>query len=216
VSVRCSSIQPLSEVPPFYLPRWNQCAPSHWRQVHGFALVRRVFDSLQFLLRDTGIATVGGTLVGVSLQVRRENGTILRVRDPYEDFLAALVGRDLGRVRFCAKCSRFFIAYRSDQKTCSTRCANRFRVEKFRRKQPEYEKIAGSGNVRDWRRCEREGIELSSSMKHCKPTQTTANLDERCRGLTTIKAARQLNQRLSSTNGSRVGLSARRGLTLRS
>jgi hypothetical protein len=102
--------------------------------------VRRVFDSLQFLLRDTGIATVGGTLVGVSLQVRRENGTILRVRDPYEDFLAALVGRDLGRVRFCAKCVRIFIAYRSDQKTCSTRCANRFRVEKFRRKQPEYEK----------------------------------------------------------------------------
>ena len=54
------SIVPLSEVPPFYLPRWNQCSRSQWRQLHAFALVRRVFDSLQFLARRTGIATVGG------------------------------------------------------------------------------------------------------------------------------------------------------------
>lgn len=137
---RFPNIEPLSEVPPLYLPRWNQCPRPQWRQLHAFALVRRVFDSLQFLVRDTGIATVGGISVGVLLQVRRDNGTILRVRDPYEDFLAALVGRDLGRVRFCAKCACIFIAFRSDQKTCSPRCANRFRVEKFRAKQPEYQK----------------------------------------------------------------------------
>src|SRR5271166_6172702 len=40
--------------------------------------------------------------------------------------------------------------------------------------------------------------------------------DQGLGGLTTIKASRQLNQRLSSTSARRVGLSARRGLTLRS
>jgi hypothetical protein len=57
---------------------------------------------------------------------------------PYEEFLAALVGRDLSRVRSWAACWRIFIALRSDQKACTPRCADRFRVEKFRGKQPEY------------------------------------------------------------------------------
>jgi hypothetical protein len=134
------SIDLPSEVPPLFLPGWNQCPALQWRQLHAFALVRRVFDSLQFLIRDTGIPTVGGTSVAVMLQVSRANGKTLRVRDPFEDFLAALVGRDLGRVRFCANCHRLFIAFRSDQKTCSRRCANRFRVKKFRAKQPDYQK----------------------------------------------------------------------------
>ena len=110
-------LEPLSEVPPLYLSRWNQCPRPQWRQLHAFALVRRVFDSVQFLARDTGIPTVGWTTVGVLLQVRRESGMTVRVRDPYEDFLAALVGRDLGRVRCCVQCARIFIAFRSDQKT---------------------------------------------------------------------------------------------------
>ena len=131
-------IKPLSDVPPFFLPRWNQWPRSQWRQLHAFALVRRVFDSLMFLTRGTGIAPVGAISATLFLQLRKENGTTVRVRDPYEDFLAALGGRDLRRVRSCAACGRFFIALRSDQKACNLRCANRFRVGKFRRKQPEY------------------------------------------------------------------------------
>jgi hypothetical protein len=132
------SIEPLSDLPPFFLPRWNQWPRSQWRQLHAFALVRRVFDSVLFLTRGTGIAPVGAMSATLLLQLRRENGTTVRVRDPYEDFLAALVGRDLSRVRSCAACGRFFIALRSDQKACNPRCANCFRVGKFRRKQPEY------------------------------------------------------------------------------
>ena len=132
------SIKPLSEIPPLFLPRWNQFPRSQWRQLHAFALVRRVLDSLLFLARGTGIAPVGALSAALLLQLRSKNGTTVRVRDPYEDFLAALVGRDLSRVRSCAACWRIFIAFRSDQKACNPRCANRFRVEKFRRKQSEY------------------------------------------------------------------------------
>jgi len=140
VAARFPSIELPSDVPPLYFRGWTQCPAPQWRQLHAFALVRRVFDSLQFLVGATGIPTVGGTSVAVMLQVNRANGTTLRVRDPYEDFLAALTGRDLARVRFCACCHSLFIAFRSDQKTCIQRCANRFRVEKFRAKRPEYEK----------------------------------------------------------------------------
>jgi hypothetical protein len=120
-------------------PSRGQYPRSRWRQLHAFALVRRVFDSLQFIVRDTGIDTVGAMPAGVLLQVERNNGKILRVRDPYEDFLAALVDRDLSRVRFCPQCSCFFIALRSDQVGCNTRCANLLRVNKFRKKQTEYQ-----------------------------------------------------------------------------
>ena len=133
------SIRPLSEVPAFYFPLWNQYPRSRWRQLHAFALVRRVFDSLQFIVLDTGINTVGAMPAGVLLQIERNNGKILRVRDPYEDFLVALVDRDLSRVRFCPRCSRIFIALRSDQVGCNTRCANLLRVNKFREKQTEYQ-----------------------------------------------------------------------------
>jgi hypothetical protein len=129
----------LSEVPALYLPLWNRCPRTQWRQLHAYALVRRVFDSLQFLARDAGIATVGAMHAGVLLQIDRRNGETFRVRDPYEDFLAALIGRDLSRVRFCCQCARIFIALRADQAACNTRCANLFRVNKFRKRQPEYQ-----------------------------------------------------------------------------
>jgi hypothetical protein len=93
-------------------------------------------------------------VTGLVFQVQKQNGKTLRVRDPYEDFLAALVGRDLTRVKLCADCGRIFLAFRSDQKACSTRCANAFRVKKFRNKQSEYRE---NGPV--WRRYEKEGTE---------------------------------------------------------
>jgi len=77
----------------------------------------------------------------ISLQViATESGEVARIHDKYEDFLTALDGRDLRRLRACPVCSRFFVAMRSDQKACRRACANNLRVRQFRKKQPEYVK----------------------------------------------------------------------------
>ena len=81
----------VSEVPAFYLPTWNQYPRPQWRQLHAYALVRRAFDSLLFLARDIGIGAPGAMRTGIVFQVQKQTGKTLRVRDPYEDFLAALV-----------------------------------------------------------------------------------------------------------------------------
>jgi hypothetical protein len=81
----------------------------------------------------------GTCWIPVSLQTSRTgNGTMSRIHDPYEDFLAALDGRDLKRLRACPVCRRYFLAMRLDQKACTSGCANRFRVQKFRQKKDEY------------------------------------------------------------------------------
>jgi len=101
--------------------------------------VRRVFDSLTFLVDARVNQMQGVCWTPVSLQTARTaNGTVIRMHDSYEDFLATLDGRDLQRLRACPVCRRFFLALRLDQKACASGCANRLRVQRFRQKKDEY------------------------------------------------------------------------------
>lgn len=159
VAARFSSIELPSDVPPLYFPGWNQCPAPQWRQLHAFALVRRVFDSLQFLVGGTGIPTVGGTSVAVMLQVNRANGTTLRVRDPYENFLAALTGRDLARVRFCAYCRSLLSRSGPIRIHAVINAQTGFASKSLERNTPNMRKTARSENAPVWYRSEREDIE---------------------------------------------------------
>jgi hypothetical protein len=134
-----SSVRPLAQVPPLFLPEWGRWPRARWREVHAYFLVRRVFDSLEFLSRGSKPPETGMQLTQLSLQIEpAQDRTIVRIHDPYEDFLHALDDKDLSRLKSCPVCGRFFVAWRSDQKSCNLRCANRLRVFKFRQKQPEY------------------------------------------------------------------------------
>lgn len=109
------------------------------QQLYAYALLRRVFDSLRFLTQGTGGLKSAGQSMLVWLEVRAtRDGSMLRVRDPYEDFLAVLSDCDLRRLRSCPVCRHFFLAWRMDQTACNTRCANRLRVARFKQKQPQY------------------------------------------------------------------------------
>jgi hypothetical protein len=136
---RFPSIEVPDRVPPLFHHSWKKCPRAAWRSFHSYALVRRVFDSLIFLVDARVSQTPGVCWKPVSLQTSRTgNGTMIRIHDPYEDFLAALDGRDLKRLRACPVCKRFFLALRLDQKACAAGCANRLRVQKFRQKKDEY------------------------------------------------------------------------------
>jgi len=139
IASRYPAARPLAQVPPLFLPAWGRWPRARWREVHAYFLVRRVFDSIEFLSRGLELPKPGMLLTQLSLQVEpTQDRTIVRIHDPYEDFLRALDGKDLRRLRSCPVCRRFFVAWRSDQKSCNLRCANRLRVSKFRQKQPEY------------------------------------------------------------------------------
>ena len=134
------ALRPQAEVPPLFFPDWKSCSLELRRQLYAYALVRRVFDSLWFLTQGIGGSKSGG---GQSMQLWLEvraskDGSMLRVRDPYEDFLAVLSSCDLRRLRSCPVCRHFFVAWRKDQAACNTRCANQLRVARFRQKQPQY------------------------------------------------------------------------------
>jgi hypothetical protein len=96
---------------------------------------------------------------------------MLRVHDPYEDFLAVLSDCDLQRLRACPVCRRFFVAWRMDQTACNPRCANRLRVARFRQKQPQYSanrkfrKRTGLGAVRHGRH---QLMELNQALAEAK------------------------------------------------
>jgi hypothetical protein len=133
------SIKVPDRVPPLFHRGWRECPPAAWRRFHSYALVRRVFDSLTFLVDARVNQMQGVCWTPVSLQTARTgNGTVIRMHDPYEGFLATLDGRDLQRLRACPVCKWFFLALRLDQKACTSRCANRLRVHKFRQKKSEY------------------------------------------------------------------------------
>ena len=67
------------------------------------------------------------------------SGAVSRVRDTFEDFLAALTEcGDLGRFRSCPACQRFFVAWRNNKQTCGRRCATLIRVHRFREKKAVY------------------------------------------------------------------------------
>jgi len=128
-----------SGVPALFLPGWRRYSRASWRRLHAYALVRRLFDSLFFLTGAQAKGAAGATWAPLLFQtIPGKDGQVVRMRDPYEEFLASLTGRDLRRVRSCPVCRRFFLALRYDQKACGARCANGFRVAKFRQKQPEY------------------------------------------------------------------------------
>ncbi len=133
-------ITPAAEVPLLIFPNWRTTARSDWQRLHCYALVRRLLDSLDFLTRTSAHPTAGTLQIPLTLQVSVDaEGLISRVRDPYEDFLAELThAGDLQRLRSCPACQRFFVAWRSDQKACSRRCANLVREHKFRQKKVEY------------------------------------------------------------------------------
>jgi len=59
--------------------------------------------------------------------------------DPFKDFLAALEGVEVVRLRQCPICSRFFYALRKDQKACSKRCNAARRERDWRANQSSYE-----------------------------------------------------------------------------
>jgi hypothetical protein len=136
-----AALRPSSEVPPLIFPRWSEHSIPVRRQLHIYALVRRIFDSLQFLIDAVNLRLPAAHSSFISLQVgAAESGEVARVHDKYEDFLTAIEGRDLRRLRVCPVCNRFFVAMRFDQKACRPECANNLRVRKFRKKQPEYVK----------------------------------------------------------------------------
>lgn len=153
-------IRPAAGVPLLAYPKWRSVGQRGWLRLHCYALVRRLFDSLNFLTRNNVPPTPGTQVTPLMLQVSiSDNGVISRVRDAYEDFLAELTNAgDLSRVRSCPACNRFFVAWRWDQKACRKPCANLIRVHRFRAKAPEYaegrrfRKRAGLPAVRRGRR----------------------------------------------------------------
>ena len=102
--------------------------------------MRRLFDSLDFLTREISSRPSGARPIPLTLQISVDaRGSVSRVRDPFEDFLAALTeSGDLGRLRSCPACQRFFVAWRKDQQTCGRRCATLIRVHRFRGKKAVY------------------------------------------------------------------------------
>lgn len=136
---RFRALRPRAEVPPLFFADWISCSPEVRRQLYAYALLRRVFDSLKFLTQGMGASKSGVQSMSLYLEVQAsKDGSMLRVRDPYEDFLAALSDCDLQRLRSCPVCRHFFVAWRMDQTACNKRCANQLRVARFRQKQPQY------------------------------------------------------------------------------
>jgi hypothetical protein len=136
---RFRALRPRAEVPPLFFHDWLSCSPEVRQQLYSYALVRRVFDSLWFLTEGMRGSKSGGRRMQLWLEVKAsKNGSMLRVRDPYEDFLAVLSDCDLRRLRSCPICRHFFVAWRIDQTACNKQCANRQRVARFREKQPQY------------------------------------------------------------------------------
>jgi hypothetical protein len=79
--------------------------------------------------------------------------------DPYKDFLTALAGVELARVRQCGVCSRFFFALRKDQKACSKLCNGTRRVRDWRANQAKHEyrrKLRASGILKGKRKIYRQ------------------------------------------------------------
>lgn len=136
---RFAASRPSSDVPLLILPGWRECSIPVRRQLHIYALVRRIFDSLQFLTQAVNLKVPAANFSHICLQVGvTESDEVVRVHDKYEDFLTALEGQDLRRLKTCPICRHFFVAMRSDQKACRSACANNLRVRKFRKNQPEY------------------------------------------------------------------------------
>jgi hypothetical protein len=78
---------------------------------------------------------------------------------PLRLFLAVLDASDLGRLRACKVCSRYFYANRWNKRVCSTKCGTTARVRRHRDKQSAYEmnrKQAQAAKEREEERWKRE------------------------------------------------------------
>jgi hypothetical protein len=173
---RFRKIRPVGDVPLLISPRWGTFVRGEWQQLHCFALVRRLFDSLDFLTQEIPSPRSGTRQIPLTLQVSVDaRGSVSRVRDPFEDFLAELAASDdLRRLRSCPACKRFFVAWRHDQKACGRRCARLVRVHRFREKKAvhaanrKFRKRTGLDAVRRGRnRLLRLNETLRSSEKAC-------------------------------------------------
>jgi hypothetical protein len=58
----------------------------------------------------------------------------------HDDFLPALKGADITRIRRCVSCGLFLYARHAQKVACSENCANANRVRRFRAKRSEYKK----------------------------------------------------------------------------
>lgn|ERR1039458_2130091 len=84
--------------------------------------------------------------------------------DPFREFLAALDGTDVTRVRQCPICNHFFLAFRKDQKACSKRCNAVRRVRNWRANQEQHEykrKLRGAGLLQRKKRKRRSNAQPS-------------------------------------------------------
>jgi hypothetical protein len=131
---RFRQLRPTADLPPLFLPNWHQWPRTLWPELYAYALTRRLFDSLNFLTSALQRGTPGAYFVPLSLQVGRagKRASLSRFRDRFEEFLRELDACDLRRIKACPVCHRFFVAWRKDQKACGRRCANLFRIRKFR------------------------------------------------------------------------------------
>jgi hypothetical protein len=83
--------------------------------------------------------------------------------DPFREFLRALDGTDVTRVRECPICDHFFLAFRKDQKACSKRCNAVRRVRDWRANQEQHEykrKLRGAGLLKRTRKKRRSKLRL--------------------------------------------------------
>jgi hypothetical protein len=132
-------------------------------EAHRFhALVNAVASTLQQLV-SAALPSVLKALGDESLMIYRlyENPATSRSEiwmhhgvvitksvDPFAEFLRALEGSDISRVRQCPICNHFFWALRKDQKACSKKCNAVRRVRDWRANQEQHEynrKLRGSG-----------------------------------------------------------------------
>jgi hypothetical protein len=110
--------------------------------------VLQIIDYL-FSMRDSLTKIAKAAVCGGTLEPTQEMIEIFaaitikegRIHPIYDRFYSALIGIEASRIRLCPICNFIFWAGRSDQSTCSKRCANNFRVRKWRASYPEKYKL---------------------------------------------------------------------------
>jgi hypothetical protein len=84
---------------------------------------------------------------GRFLVVNESNRVELSLDRFQDEFLPALKGADITRIRRCVSCGLFLYARHSQKVACSENCANANRVRRFRARRPEYEKNRARNRV---------------------------------------------------------------------
>jgi hypothetical protein len=108
------------------VPRMPE-APRVTRHGSPVMVTPRPLPSVEFRLPQSAQSIVA---------VLKEDGS-LQLQDPYHDFLHQLESVEVGRVRRCPVCGRFFWAQRK-KAACSARCGNTYRVRFHRENAAKY------------------------------------------------------------------------------